>query len=84
MTRVVIIGAGSQFGGKLSRDILAFPALQEGTTIALCDTDPEKLARVTRYVQRIVDGHPLPTRLECMSKLAYGPVKGLKSASADF
>ena len=63
MTRVVIIGAGSQFRGKLSRDILAFPALQDRTTIALCDTDPEKLARVTRYVQRIVDGHPLPTRL---------------------
>ncbi len=64
MTRVVIIGAGSQFGGKLSRDILAFPALQDGTTIALCDTDPEKLARVTRYVQRIVDGHHLPARIE--------------------
>ena len=64
MTRVVIIGAGSQFGGKLSRDILAFPALQEGTTIALCDTDPEKLARVTRYVQRIVDGHHLPACIE--------------------
>jgi len=64
MTRVVIIGAGSQFGGKLSRDILAFPALQDGTTIALCDTDPEKLARVTRYVQRIVDGHNLAARIE--------------------
>ena len=64
MTRVVIIGAGSQFGGKLSRDILAFPALQERTTIALCDTDPEKLARVTRYVQRIVDGHHLPACIE--------------------
>ncbi len=63
MTKVVIIGAGSQFGGKLSRDILAFPALQ-GATIALCDTDAEKLERVGRYVQRIVDGHGLPARVE--------------------
>ena len=64
MTKVVIIGAGSQFGGKLSRDILAFPALQEGAVIALCDTDAEKLARVAHYVQRIIDGHHLPARVE--------------------
>ena len=64
MTKVVIIGAGSQFGGKLSRDILAFPVLQEGAVIALCDTDAEKLARVAHYVQRIIDGHHLPARVE--------------------
>jgi len=64
LTKVVIIGAGSQFGGKLSRDILAFPALQEGAVIALCDTDAEKLARVAHYVQRIIDGHHLPARVE--------------------
>jgi len=64
LIKVVIIGAGSQFGGKLSRDILAFPALQEGAVIALCDTDAEKLARVAHYVQRIIDGHHLPARVE--------------------
>ena len=64
MTKVVIIGAGSQFGGKLSRDILAFPALQDGAVIALCDTDAEKLGHVARYVQRIIDGHHLPARVE--------------------
>jgi len=64
LTKVVIIGAGSQFGGKLSRDILAFPALQAGATIALCDTDAGKLERVAHYVQRIIDGHGLGARVE--------------------
>ena len=64
MTKVVIIGAGSQFGGKLSRDILAFPALQEGTTIALCDTNAEKLGHVEKYVRRIIAGHHLPAQVE--------------------
>ena len=64
MTKVVVIGAGSQFGGKLSRDILAFPALQDGAVIALCDKDAEKLGHVARYVQRIIDGHHLPARVE--------------------
>ncbi len=59
MPRIVIIGAGSQFGGKLSRDILSVPALQSDTAIALCDINAEKLDQVTRYVQRIVDGHGL-------------------------
>jgi alpha-galactosidase len=64
MTKVVIIGAGSQFGGKLSRDILALPALQAEVTIALCDTDPVKLGHVEAYVRRIVEGHQLPATIE--------------------
>jgi len=64
LTKIAIIGAGSQFGGKLSRDILAFPALQSDTTIALCDIDGAKLDRVRRYVQRLVDGHGLPAKVE--------------------
>ena len=64
MTKVVIIGAGSQFGGKLSRDILALPALREDVTIALCDTDPVKLGYAEGYVRRIVDGHGLPATIE--------------------
>ena len=63
MTKVVIIGAGSQFGGKLSRDILAVPALQDAV-IALCDLNPDKLASVEAYVQRLIDGHGLPARVE--------------------
>lgn len=64
MTKVVIVGAGSQFGGKLSRDILALPALQNQTTIALCDIDQSKLDRVARYVQRLIDGHGLKANVE--------------------
>jgi len=37
--KIVIIGAGGGFGGRLSMDILAGPALQDAT-IALCDIDP--------------------------------------------
>jgi alpha-galactosidase len=62
MPKIVIVGAGSQFGGKLSRDILALPELRDAH-IVLCDIDRERLTLVTRYVQRIIDGHDLPARL---------------------
>ena len=38
-------------------------------------------AEMFGYLPERLDRHP---HLESMSKLAYGPVKGLKSASADF
>jgi alpha-galactosidase len=60
--KIVIIGAGSQFGGKLSRDILSLPELRNAH-IVLCDIDAERLGLVTRYVQRIIDGHGLPAQL---------------------
>ena len=62
MTKIAIIGAGSQFGGKLSRDILSLPELRDAH-IALCDIDGERLGLVTRYVRRIIEGHDLPARL---------------------
>lgn len=46
MTKVVIVGAGSQFGGKLSRDILSFPVFQTDMTITLCDIESAKRERV--------------------------------------
>ena len=65
MTKVVIIGAGSQFGGKLSRDVLALPGLQSGTTtIGLCDLNAEKLGLVAQYVRRIIEGHGLNATVE--------------------
>ena len=65
MTKVVIIGAGSQFGGKLSRDVLALPGLQSGaTTIGLCDLNAEKLGLVAQYVRRIIAGHGLNATVE--------------------
>ncbi len=62
MTKIVIIGAGSQFGGKLSRDILALPELRNAH-IVLCDIDEGRLRAVTGYVRRIIDGHHLPARV---------------------
>lgn len=62
MTNVVIIGAGSQFGGKLSKDILSLPPLQDAH-IALVDIDGERLKRVHAYVERLIEGHKLPARV---------------------
>lgn len=62
MKKIAIIGAGSQFGGKLSRDILALPELQDAH-IALMDIDADRLQRVGRYVTRIVEGHRLAARV---------------------
>ncbi len=63
MARIVIIGAGSAFGGKLSTDILALSELQD-VTIALCDVDEARLRGVARYVERIIDHYHLPARVE--------------------
>lgn len=60
--KVVIIGAGSGFGGRLSVDILAVPALQD-VTIALCDTNAKSLENIRKYVQRTIDGHKLPAKV---------------------
>jgi len=62
MTKIAIIGAGSHFGGKLSRDVLALPELQDAH-IALCDINQERLEGVVSYVQRLIDGHNLPARV---------------------
>ena len=61
MLKIVIIGAGSGFGGRLSLDILSREELQDAT-IALCDINEERLARVGDYVNRAVVGHGLPAR----------------------
>ena len=61
MPKIVIIGAGSGFGGRLSIDILSREALQD-STIALCDIDEKRLADVSDYVRRAIEGHGLPAR----------------------
>ena len=62
MAKIVIIGAGSGFGSRLSIDVLSREPLRD-TTIALCDIDEERLTAVTRYVQRVIDAHNLPATL---------------------
>lgn len=59
--KIVIIGAGSGFGSRLSTDILSSPAL-EHATIALCDLDATKLEGVRAHVQHFIDYHKLPAR----------------------
>ena len=59
MPKIVIIGAGSGFGSRLSIDILSREALQDAC-IALCDIDAQRLGQVESYVQRAIDGHHLP------------------------
>ena len=64
MPKIVIIGAGSGFGSRLSIDILSREALQD-STIALCDTNTERLEAVAGYVNRAIEGHKLPGK--CIS-----------------
>jgi alpha-galactosidase len=59
MPKIVIIGAGSGFGGRLSVDILSCPALQ-GAEICLCDLHAGRLEQVRAYVQRTIDRYHLP------------------------
>jgi len=62
MSKIVIIGAGSGFGGRLSLDIMSREALQD-STICLCDIHPERLRRVAKYVQAAIDKHNMPTKV---------------------
>ena len=64
MSKIVIIGAGSGFGSRLSIDILSRGPLQDAT-IGLCDVDAGRLQQVSRYVQSAIDGHGLPA--SCVS-----------------
>lgn len=58
MSKIVIIGAGSGFGGKLSVDILSREPLND-SQICLVDIHPGRLEKVTAYVQRTIDKYDL-------------------------
>ncbi len=60
--KVVIVGAGSLFGSRLSIDILSSRSLQD-VTIGLCDMNATRLEQVRRYIQRGMDHYKLPGRL---------------------
>ena len=60
--KIVIIGAGSGFGGRLSLDILSRENLQD-VTIALCDLHEGRLSRVLSYVQQTIDHYQLPAKV---------------------
>ena len=51
MAKIVIIGAGSGFGQRLSLDIMAYPELHNGT-ISLVDINPDHLDPVVDFVKK--------------------------------
>jgi hypothetical protein len=62
MTKIALIGAGSHFGGTLSRDILSLPELRD-SHIVLCDINQERLDGVVAYVQGLAEKYRLPARV---------------------
>jgi alpha-galactosidase len=60
--KIVILGAGSGFGGRLSVDIMSREALRDAT-IGLVDIHPGRLKKVHGYVQRTIDRYDLPTQV---------------------
>jgi alpha-galactosidase len=62
MAKIVIIGAGSGFGSRLSIDIMSRESLRD-STIALCDIHPGRLEQVRAYVQRTAEKYKLNTRV---------------------
>ena len=62
MRKIVIIGAGSGFGRRLSLDIMARESLRD-STIALCDVHAGRLGKLTRYLERAVEKYDLPTEI---------------------
>ncbi len=61
--KIVIIGAGSGFGSRLSIDIMSRESLRD-STICLCDLHEGRLKKVTEYVRGTIEKYKLPTRLE--------------------
>ncbi len=62
-TKIVIIGAGSGFGSRLSIDIMATPVLRDAT-ICLCDIHPGRLETVRAYVSRMAEKHNVPVTIK--------------------
>lgn len=63
MKKIAFIGAGSfGFTRTLVKDILTFPALSD-CTIALMDIDDERLAAITKAVQKIITKGNYPAKI---------------------
>ena len=63
MAKIVIIGAGSGFGQRLSLDIMAYPELQDGT-ISLVDINPDHLNPVVEFVKKAAEMNNIPIKIE--------------------
>lgn len=62
MAKIVIIGAGSGFGGRLSIDVLSRKPLQD-SEIRLCDIHAGRLEKVRAYVERTIEKYRLPAKV---------------------
>lgn len=63
MAKIVIIGAGSGFGQRLSLDIMAYPELHNGT-ICLVDINPDHLTPVVEFVEKAAEVNNVPMKIE--------------------
>ncbi len=65
MVKIALIGAGSQvFSRRLITDILSFPDLRDGTTIALMDIDADRLRLIEAFATKLVEQYRATTRVE--------------------
>jgi alpha-galactosidase len=63
--KIAVIGAGSTvFARNLIGDLLRFPALADGTTLALMDIDRERLATSEVMARRLADACAATARIE--------------------
>ena len=70
MTKIAFIGAGSrEFTTGLARDILTFPLLQ-GATLALMDTDADRLSFSKRAVGKLIAAGGQAARVEATTERA--------------
>ncbi len=60
--KMVIVGAGSAFGSRISVDILSREPLKDAT-IALCDINEERLETVYKYVDKVIKSNDLPAKV---------------------
>ena len=67
--KIVIIGAGSGFGGRRSVDIMSREVLRD-STICLVDIHPGRLKKVQGYIQRTIDKYELPTKVVATTRRA--------------
>lgn len=64
MVKIAIVGAGGYvFPLTLTRDILAFPALQD-SVLRLYDIDPAKAEITADGARRLIEAHSVPARIE--------------------
>jgi len=68
MKKIVIIGAGSGFGSRLSVDIMSREILRD-SVLGLCDIHSGRLQKVEDYVQRTIEKHDLPTEVQSTTNI---------------